>query len=114
MTHPVVTCDSGFQAQGGHNVSFQIVWTLDEIVYMFAHEIGHNLNALHDETDGPKYIMSGGGANTSFSESSIHAIQQEIDKLRVDEKARNVKCLKNISFQKNTYDDLILSETKNG
>ena len=101
---------------------FQKIWTLDEIVYMFAHEIGHNLNALHDETvqkcstgpKGPKYIMSEWGAKTSFSECSIHAIHQEIDKLRIDEKTRNVKCLKNIPFQKNAYNDLIISKTKDG
>ena len=87
---------------------------------MFAHEVGHNLNALHDEDTkncnkaDHKYIMGSAKKGSTFSECSIQAIHQEIDNLRVDEESRNVKCLKNLPFKKNSYDDLIISETRDG
>ena len=61
--------------------------------------------------------MHGWGANENsktFSHCSIQAIHEEIDKLRVDEKLKEVKCLKNLPFKENSYDDLVISETRDG
>ena len=63
--------------------------------------------------------MSIWGANENsktFSHCSIQAIHEEIVKLRVDEasKPKRWKCLKNVSFMENNYDDLIISETRDG
>ena len=90
---------------------------------MFAHEVGHNLNALHDEKTkkcnkaDKKHIMAEeGGKKSPFSKCSIQAIHLEIDKLRVKEELKDSlhKCLKNLPFKENSYDDLVISETRDG
>ena len=94
--------------------------SFEEELYAFAHEIGHNLNAKHDENtiyckNGPKYIMSMSGAtedSKSFSQCSIQAIQERIVELRAEDKIKYIKCLKNLT--ETSYDDLVVSETKDG
>ena len=102
---------------------FQKVMSQDEIVHMLAHEVGHNLNSMHDEDtkncNKSGYIMSIWGAKENskrFSQCSVKAFYQEIDRLRSDELSKNVRrrCLKNLPFKENDYDDLVISETRKG
>ena len=48
--------------------------------------------------------------STSFSQCSIQAMQEKIEKIIAEDKTKDVKCLMNLPMTENSYDDLIISQ----
>ena len=83
----------------------------------FAHEVGHNMGAQHDEKVGcgSNYIMSEYGSKQNvFSSCSIRDIHSEIDTVEYEDKKKVDKCLENLPMKSNDENFSICEQTSNG